>query len=258
MQADGGSHLGSWVKRAGFGASLAGVVLGTLALAGPPAATAAGTTGGAVTVTTTNVALDRGECARIPVVVAAEYDGSGTDTWSGEWSVKLKVTGEPFPRHYRGFDDVKTFKVRKCAGLFRTRDIQVEATWKQFDSLGEPIATGTTKGSFTITRNPRANTRLKVSKDPYGSTGWKVIGTLTGDGQPLRLEKVSFWVKRQPGQYSYWDKLARLTKLTGAKGQCTWRTKRDIPINRFTFQLRYEGDKQARSARSRTFRLQPR
>lgn len=249
MHSLGGSPLGAWGKRAGFGAALAGVVLGMLALTGDPSARAAGTTGGAVTVTTTNVALYRGDCAHVPVVVAAKHDASGTGTWSGEWSVRLDVPGV-LDRHYRGFDETKTFKFFKCAGLWRTRDIQVEATWTQFDSLGEPIAIGTTKGHYKITRKPPANTRLKVSRDPYGTTGWRFTGTLLRQGKPFRWEKVSLWYRSSGYWFNYHN-----TKISGRKGQCSWHTDRDIPTNRYRFQLRYEGDNRSRSARSDVFQL---
>ena len=250
------AHRRSRAPITAIGAALAGLVLGALTLT-PATAVAAGTTGETVTVTTSDVAAYRGfDCVNAPVVVASQVDASGTGTWSGEWSVEVEVT-DPYGSYsdshsYSGSDASTSFKDFLCTGRYGdpTGRYHVAAAWEQYDSEGQTIASGTTAGSFTFKVKPPANTRLKVTKDPYGSTGWKFTATLTREGRPHRWENVSLWIRWHGVFRNY-----RETKITGRRGTVSWHTARDIPKNRYVFQLRYKGDNRSASARSDPFRL---
>lgn len=93
-------------------------------------------------------------------------------------------------------------------------------------------------------------TRLKVTKDHYGSTGWKFTGTLTRNGRPRRLEDVQLWIRLG----GFWRNF-RETKMTSRRGKVSWHTDRDIPRNRYVFQLRFKGNKYSKPARSDRFQL---
>jgi hypothetical protein len=128
--------------------------------------------------------------------------------------------------------------------------MKVSAAWEQYDADGLTIASGETTKSFTWRIKPPANSRLRVTKDPHGSTGWKFTGHLTREGRPHKWENVQLWIRL----HGYWRNY-RETKTTGARGRVSWHTARDIPRNRYVFQLRYVGDKRSQSARSDRFRL---
>jgi len=237
-------------------AALAGAVFGTLSLI-PATAVAAGTTGDTVTVTTRDVAAFRRDCVYAPVVVRPQGDASGTGTWSGEWSADIEVTdpyGDYTDSHtYSGSADSTSFKTILCTWNIAPDPLgryDVTAAWEQYDSEGQTFATGTTTGAFTFKQKPPASTRLKVTKDHYGSTGWKFTATLTRMGRPHRWEYVSLWIRWHGVFRNY-----RETKITGKRGTVSWHTARDIPKNRYVFQLRYKGDNRSASARSDPFQL---
>ncbi|GAA1479009.1 hypothetical protein GCM10009623_34550 [Nocardioides aestuarii] len=219
----------------------------------PTASQAAGPTG-AVTITANDAATYRGDCVNVPITITSHYDASGTGTWNGAWAVEVEVT-DPYGSYddshdYSGVAASTSFKDFLCVGRYNTGVYDVTATWEQYDAAGQVIATGTATDSFSLKRKPPAKTRLKVTKDPYGSTGWKFTGKLTREGRPHKWESVSLWIR----WHGYWRNY-RETKVTGSRGQVSWHTARDIPTNRYVFQLRYKGDNRSASARSDRFQL---
>ena len=210
-------------------------------------ATATTGSGSYVSLTLKDATAWAGSCARL------RYSLTVTDDpfW---WSVELTVRGPDGRTKAWRLWDQGDVGLDGSLRLCREKQAGVYTATAHYTGTLSPYPEETVEAQAEFTVRPKQNTRLKVTKDPYGSTGWKFTGTLTRAGKPFYLQKVQLWYR----EYGTWLQLNRLTKITNRRGKCHWHTERNIPKNRYAFQLRYKGDKTTKLARSDVFRLQPR
>jgi hypothetical protein len=213
----------------------------------------AGTTGDAVTLTTHNESGYNVRCFRTAVEVTPQYDDSDSGTWDGHWSADVTIEDGSQLYSIGSYDGTaasKSFNLRVCDGHGLKRTYDVYVYWVQYDADGAAIVDGVTDGSFTYTLKPRAASRLTVTKDPYGSTGWRFAGRLARAGKPYAHQRVQLFI-RWNGSWRDFEE----TKRTNNRGRVSWHTGRSLGKNHYVFRLRYSGNTTTKPGWSTRFRL---
>jgi hypothetical protein len=120
------------------------------------------------------------------------------------------------------------------------------------------VASGTTTSRFTYTRLEKVAAKLRVTKKPYGTNGWRFSTKLTRAGKPMAREFVDLWFKWRGTWRDYEE-----PKRTNSRGVATWHTAKTLPpeVDQFAqnpFQIRYDGDSRTKRTRSEVFYLRRR
>jgi hypothetical protein len=235
------------IRRLGAATILA-VVFSSISIS---TATAGGTYGSTIQVTTADVTTPADGGCVTPRYTVTNTQASSVDSWTADVEI-IAPNGTSYDTdYYSGSESSHDFAALIiCDWADAAGTYTVNVRWSLHDSSYNAIGSGMTTGYFNYVKQHKASCRIAFKKWGYGANGWGFRGRLLRNSGPYANRKVDVEVRHA----GYWYHVGP-KKWTNSRGIAKWHTARRIPRNSYVFRLRFAGDATTVACNSAKFRL---